>query len=87
MNSQVKTIIILCLFIVLTMCPLLVLIAIRGEKRIIKDKFIKGFLGWPDVYGEKVPIVARRYKIITITFSSVILIFTVCGSIYLLTKK
>jgi len=87
MANQLKTIIILCDLFVLILCPFLIFIAIRGEKRMIRDKYIKASLGWPEVCGERVPIVARRYKLLIITFSCVIFIFSICGSIYLLTKR
>ncbi|GAW68044.1 hypothetical protein GPEL0_01r4199 [Geoanaerobacter pelophilus] len=58
--------------------PVMVLVAIRGEKRMVKDGYIKASFPWPEVHGDKVPIVARKYKIIVIGFSSVALFFTLC---------
>lgn len=86
MSGQTKVVIIGCCLIMLILCPLVIAIAIRGEKRLIKEKFIKGFFFWPDVYGDKVPVVARRYKIMTITFAASMLLFTLYCAVTLFLK-
>jgi hypothetical protein len=75
-NNQTQNILTGCTVFMIIACPLLALLAVRGEKRMIKDKFVKGFFLWPDVIGDKVPIVARRYKIMIVTFASSLFIFT-----------
>jgi hypothetical protein len=46
-----------------------VIVTIKGSKIMSTRNFVKGHLFWPDVYGDKVPIAARRAKIIVITFA------------------
>lgn len=55
---------------------LVIVIAVKGEKRMIRDNFIKGFFFWPDVSGDRVPVVARRYKLMAITFACSMFIFS-----------
>lgn len=35
----------------------------------IKDNYIRAAFPWPEVRGERVPIVARRYKLMIMTFA------------------
>jgi hypothetical protein len=77
LTSQEKLLITICSILIIGLCSIVIIIAGKGEKRMVRDEFIKGFFFWPDVHGEKVPIVARRYKLIAMGFASIFIIVSV----------
>jgi hypothetical protein len=59
---------------IIVLCSIVIVIAEKGEKRMIRDGYIKGFFFWPEVKGDKVPIIARRYKLMARAFAGIFII-------------
>ncbi|QWV97645.1 hypothetical protein KP005_20315 [Geomonas nitrogeniifigens] len=68
------------------LCMACIIFAIKGEKRIIKENFIRGSLGWPEVRGDKVPVAARRYKLMVIAFACIMAGSCVAATTYIIFK-